>query len=402
MQRTEIEKKQLQQNVARDTQLILKDMQSKGFQTNPGTNTHLLANIIADFVNKTISRRKHEIQVVSLWGSDEIEIVAPIAFLTYGIYNERHQPEVYDLTELGDFSKTTLYQPIPNFTKLVYIGNNQGARVQVLRKTLSTIHDSVNLQVNYSSLMRSSILEANDQVFQESFMSETGVYVPGDYIILPDEQGKAVLYTITDLSEFKSLKLVLFTQPNDQKIDYAIPRVQEAIYADANLLKFTITQLMQNFAKFRGMTPQEFREFVELRYHKPCCLVTENNQDFILGVDLGADEISRLQRFVELNILKPLTSTISLEVVKPHEQYITLKSDADFLQNCFDYISNKVQKISSRELLIKEVFQLLDQFYLEAFGLDARSMKANYPIEIEVSRVPEGITIVKPLFVLGD
>ena len=41
--------------------------------------------------------------------------------------------------------------------------------------------------------------------------------------------------------------------------------VKDYVEITPDLLRFTLTQLMQNFAKYRGMEPQDLADFVKLR-----------------------------------------------------------------------------------------------------------------------------------------
>ena len=267
----------------KDLETLLGMLNLKGFQTNKGSNTYMLASTVVDFINKVIDQRQNDLSILSLWDTQDLSALVPLLYDRYRLYNERHQPKIYDIKNLYLKDQLEYFKPVPSYQKLVcFDPKNELACLAFTKTIIIGRLDNlapIPLGVDYNELFAGSQLllnarNATDKEFFESYTSEFGVHQERDYIILPNETGEAVFYPITDFRQYSekvddSLSLTVLVRPNEMKgygDDIQFPLVKDYVEITPDLLRFTLTQLMQNFAKFRGLSLQELAEFVTYRY----------------------------------------------------------------------------------------------------------------------------------------
>lgn len=367
---------------------LLREFEHAGFQTNKGSNTHTLASVVVDFINKVIDKRKQDLSILSLWDTQDMNALVPMLFQRYRVYNQRHIPETYDISalEIGKFGKLELFEPVFGLTKLVYVGANHAvlANVHKVQITKLTNEKPTPLGVKYDDLLAGSLLTYNDTTFVESFTSQTGVYNERDFVILPDAKGQAVFYPITDFKSvgvngYLELSILLKTNQNSP---VEINPVRDFVEMTPDLLRFTLTQLMQRFPTFRGITVEELLEFLQTKYQKPCIL-----HDGVVSQDLGELEILEVNQFIKENVFgdykiqQPITTAIKVTV--------TNKTIQEQLRG---YLLGKIPSLMLTKDVKELVYKEVDMFYALTFGLDGNFAKSQNPCTIEVWETAEYLT----------
>ena len=300
--------------------------------------------------------------------------LVPLLYDRYRLYNERHQPKIYDIKNLYLKDQLEYFKPVPSYQKLVcFDPNNELACLAFTKTVIIARLDNIAptpLGVDYNELFAGSQLLLNikgsgDREFFESYTSEFGVHQERDYIILPNETGEAVFYPITDFRQYSektddSMSLTLLVRPNDMKgygDDILFPLVKDYVEITPDLLRFTLTQLMQNFAKFRGLSLQELADFVTYRYQ----------------VEFADRNLCYPDKIKNVKILEPRIFNVSTIIEEP-----TLNHK---LQH---YLKDNLAKFEDIDKLKERVYQLVDMFYAVTFGLDANFAKSQNPCKIQV------------------
>lgn len=400
--RDNIKIKDKQKAQQKDLETLLGMLNLKGFQTNKGSNTYMLASTVVDFINKVIDQRQNDLSILSLWDTQDLSALVPLLYDRYRLYNERHQPKIYDIKNLYLKDQLEYFKPVPSYQKLVcFDPKNELACLAFTKTIIIGRLDNLSptpLGVEYNELFAGSQLllntrNATDREFFESYTSEFGVHQERDYIILPNETGEAVFYPITDFRQYSekvddSLSLTVLVRPNEMKgygDDIQFLLVKDYVEITPDLLRFTLTQLMQNFAKFRGMSLQELAEFVTYRYRSDFKLTDE---EFV--VDASSAILQEIKEFADRNLslvdkvkevkfLKPKVTNVSTVIEEP-----TLNHK---LQH---YLEDNLAKFEDLSKLKERVYQLVDMFYAVTFGLDANFAKSQNPCKIEVSPYETG------------
>ena len=399
--RDNIKIKDKQKAQQKDLETLLGLLNLKGFQTNKGSNTYMLASTVVDFINKVIDQRQNDLSILSLWDTQDLSALVPLLYDRYRLYNERHQPKIYDIKNLylkDQPGQLEHFKPVPSFQKLICFDPKNELACLAFTKTviIARLDNEVPtpLGVQYEELFAGSRLVLADLEFHESFTSETGVHQERDYIILPDSSGEATFYPITDFRKSANaensnpLELTLLVRPNNMK-DYgddpnlaSLELVKDYVEITPDLLRFTLTQLMQNFAKYRGIGPQDLADFVKLRFNRDVKLtetelVVDSNYATIQEIRNFAER--NLSKFVQLNINKP--KLINVNVI--------IENQPNLNQSLQKYLTDNLAKFEDAGRLKERVYQLVDMFYAVTFGLDANFAKSQNPCKIELNGLDE-------------
>lgn len=359
---------------------LLHRLNQAGFQTNKGSNSHLLANIVVDFVNKVISKRKHDLSILSLWDTQDMNVIVPMIFDRYRIYNERHQPKLYDIGVLDglDAEQLEFFEPVQNHTRLVLVKSGIAAYAKLHRVTISRLDNEqpTKLGIQYDDLYSGSELSADGEEFFESFMSESGIYQERDFVILPDAKGQALFYPITDFRHAGVsgvLELTLLSKHKAGK-PYELELLKDEVIITPDLLRFVLTQLMSRFPIYRGMSKDEFKEFIELKFNVSCII---NSNEMV--VDATDHIIEDLQAFADRNVFG------NVKVTKAGKSTVSVSiEDVTLNQKLQDYLQDKFAEIEPTDKLKEKVYSLVDMFYAVTFGLDAYYAKSQNPATIRV------------------
>ncbi len=393
--RDNIKIKDKQKAQQKDLETLLGMLNLKGFQTNKGSNTYMLASTVVDFINKVIDQRQNDLSILSLWDTQDLSALVPLLYDRYRLYNERHQPKIYDIHNLFVKDQLEYFKQVPGYQKLICFNVKSELACLAFAKTvvIGRLDNEVPtpLGVQYDELFAGSQLMLNQREFFESYTSEFGVHQERDYIILPNETGEAVFYPITDFrQELQStgdgddtLILTLLVKPNDMR-DYGddlnFPLVKDYVEITPDLLRFTLTQLMQNFAKFRGMSLLELAEFVGYRYQKDFKLT-----DTELVIDASDAIIEELREFANRN-LSEFDKQKNVKFVKPKITNVSVSIEEHALNHKLQhYLEDNLAKFEESSKLKERVYQLVDMFYAVTFGLDANYAKSQSPCTIQVT-----------------
>lgn len=397
--RDNIKTKDKQKSQQKDLETLLGMLNLKGFQTNKGSNTYMLASTVVDFINKVIDQRQNDLSILSLWDTQDLSALVPLLYDRYRLYNERHQPKIYDIKNLylkDQPGQLEYFKPVPSYQKLVcFDPKNELACLAFTKTAIIARLDNETptpLGVDYNELFAGSQLLLNikgsgDREFFESYTSEFGVHQERDYIILPNETGEAVFYPITDFRQYSektddSMSLTLLVRPNDMKgygDDILFPLVKDYVEITPDLLRFTLTQLMQNFAKFRGLSLQELAEFVAYRYQVDHKLTEE---EFV--VDASNAIIQEIREFADRNLGYP-DKIKNVKILEPRIFNVsTIIEEPTLNHKLQHYLKDNLAKFEDIEKLKERVYQLVDMFYAVTFGLDANFAKSQNPCKIQV------------------
>lgn len=403
--RENIKIKDKQKAQQKDLETLLGMLNLKGFQTNKGSNTYMLASTVVDFINKVIDQRQNDLSILSLWDTQDLSALVPLLYDRYRLYNERHQPKIYDIKNLylkDQPGQLEYFKPVPGYQKLVcFDPNNELACLAFTKTVIIARLDNIAptpLGIEYDELFAGSQLLLNingsgDREFFESYTSEFGVHQERDYIILPNETGEAVFYPITDFRQYSektddSMSLTLLVRPNDMRDygeDIQFPLVKDYVEITPDLLRFTLTQLMQNFAKFRGMSLQELAEFVVYRYQVDHKLTEEE-----LVVDASTAILQEIREFADRNLGYP-DKIKNVKIVEPRVFKVnTVIEEHTLNQKLQKYLEDNLAKFEDIAKLKERVYQLVDMFYAVTFGLDANFAKSQTPCTIEVTEALVG------------
>lgn len=389
--RSEKETKELKERIQKDTVALLNEFKAKGYQTREGTNTHLISSIVADFVNKVIDQRKRDLSVLSLWETNDMSVIVPLMFARYRLYNNRHQPEIFDVSDLSGNLK--IHQKVPNLPFLTYVGDNAAIECTIKTISFTSIGDdkTIDLNVPYDSAYAGSygelIKEDGETInLRESETSETGVFVERDYVIMPNEEGSAIFVPLRDFArEFGiskgTIKITVYCKPS-RKVELSktqgLRRLQQAVDITPELLKFTLTQLLAKFPTFRGISKEETKDYLEVKYSTKVELF--ENEIVIGAPDY---EIERIQRFVDVNSFE------KLEVRFPNLCRINIhfgdNSKVELLRELKDFVRSKLTPMESivDDNLTKKVYYLADLFFANKFLLEANKIKNDCKISIK-------------------
>lgn len=397
--RDNIKIKDKQKSQQKDLETLLGMLNLKGFQTNKGSNTYMLASTVVDFINKVIDQRQNDLSILSLWDTQDLSALVPLLYDRYRLYNERHQPKIYDIKNLFVKDQLEYFKPVPSYQKLVcFDPKNELACLAFTKTVIVARLDNIAptpLGIEYNELFAGSQLLLNskgsgDREFFESYTSEFGVHQERDYIILPNETGEAVFYPITDFRQYSektddSMSLTLLVRPNDMRgygEDIQFPLVKDYVEITPDLLRFTLTQLMQNFAKFRGMSLQELAEFVVYRYQVDHKLTEEE-----LVVDASTAILQEIREFADRNLGYP-DKIKDVKIVEPRVFKVnTVIEESVLNQKLQKYLKDNLAKFEDIAKLKERVYQLVDMFYAVTFGLDANFAKSQTPCTIEVTEL---------------
>lgn len=398
--RDNIKIKDKQKAQQKDLETLLGMLNLKGFQTNKGSNTYMLASTVVDFINKVIDQRQNDLSILSLWDTQDLSALVPLLYDRYRLYNERHQPKIYDIKNLYLGDQLEYFKPVPSYQKLICFDPKNELACLAFTKTviIARLDNEVPtpLGIQYEELFAGSRLVLVDLEFHESFTSETGVHQERDYIILPDSSGEATFYPITDFRKSANvensnpLELTLLVRPNNMK-DYgddpnlaSLELVKDYVEITPDLLRFTLTQLMQNFAKYRGMGPQDLADFVKLRFN---CDIKLTETELV--VDSNFATIQEIRKFAERNLSK----FVQLNINKPKliNVNVVIENQPNLNQSLQKYLTDNLAKFEDAGRLKERVYQLVDMFYAVTFGLDANFAKSQNPCKIELSEATEAI-----------
>lgn len=403
--RDNIKIKDKQKAQQKDLETLLGLLNLKGFQTNKGSNTYMLASTVVDFINKVIDQRQNDLSILSLWDTQDLSALVPLMYDRYRLYNERHQPKIYDIKNLYLKDQLEYFKPIPSYQKLICFDPENELACLAFTKTviIARLDNEVPtpLGIQYEELFAGSRLVLVDLEFHESFTSETGVHQERDYIILPDSSGEATFYPITDFRKSANaensnpLELTLLVRPNNMK-DYgddpnlaSLELVKDYVEITPDLLRFTLTQLMQNFAKYRGMEPQDLADFVKLRFN---CDIKLTETELVVDSNFATIQEIRnfaernLSKFVQLNINKPKLINVNVVIEESNQS-----NRHNLNQSLQKYLTDNLAKFEDAGRLKERVYQLVDMFYAVTFGLDANFAKSQNPCKIELSETTEAI-----------
>lgn len=366
-----------------DMNQLLDDMERAGFSSRKGSNTYTLAAIVTDFIHKTINKRKQDLSMFNLWETQDLSILAPVMFNRYRLYNERSTPTVYDISGVvsSESKSPKFLDPVPGFYQLKYLGNGCACHADIYSTTIARLTNDKpsKIGVKYSEILAGGTLTQGKREFVESFMSETGVYHEKDFVILPDLEGNALFYPITDFSRHKgTLKLTLIVRPKTHP-GISLPVIKEPTEVTPDLLKFTLTQLLSKFPVYRGMQLDELYEFIRVKYNKEMSLKGTE-----ICTLLSDSSILELRDFAKLNVFGNVTVTKPLEhfiVLKPHEWH-----DQTIHNSVIDYVQSNLSGLEEVDSLKEKVYKLVDDWFVKMFGLDANFAKSKNKIMIEIQQ----------------
>lgn len=374
---------------------LLQSLNDAGFQTNKGSNTYVLASVIHDYIQKTIKARSKDLGIIGLWETNDMNLLVPMMFDRYGIYCTRHTPKVYNLQDLDYDKEPEILQQLPGYSSACYLGDNKvvhGSVKTFIIKRLDNL-EPTKLGVPYDALFEGSFAKVGSNDIKESEMSITGVYTENDYVILPNTEGEALFYPITNFkSKFPgnkepiTLNLIVNTNQKDS-LDGVIYRVKDQVVITCDLLRFTLTQLMQSFPKYRGLTLEQFSDYIKLKYNADAYTLPESKQ--VIFVDCTSQVLEEIKEFADANNFK------DYQLELPGNSTILIESK--FKDEIISYLKEKVfiSSVHVTEDLEEQVYHNVDMFYATKFGLEANYVKSQNGTKIKVDLSDSKITRIQ-------
>lgn len=358
---------------------LLKMFEEAGYQTHRGTNSYLLANIIVDYTQRILLERANTMTYLNYWETDDIAVLAPLAFGRYRIYNMRSSGTIYQAVNDGPVGQT--YQGSVRISNGEFM---QGAPLMVNLGNPSHIVKPLPLKVAYDELLAGSSLvvsqtpkDFGEPDFFESFMDEDGRYIEQDYLILPDEEGQAI-FIPTELflekirkSEYPkgtNAKLLVFTRREDINPD--LTPIRDAIEIDCDYLRFITSELMAKFAILNRMSVESFAKFLKLRYG-----TTAKFDGNVIYAALPTDKLEEVLGFAKRNVISPVGQEWEIRemgkvtvVVDTWSEDKESEESKSRLAEIVNYLNDNIGGIADPNEIAPMADYYTDEFYRERYG----------------------------------
>lgn len=368
---------------------LLKMFEEAGYQTHRGTNSYLLANIIVDYTQRILLERANTMTYLNYWETQDIAVLAPLAFERYRIYNMRSSGTIYQAVNDGPVGQS--YQGSVRISKNEFM---QGQPLLVNLGHPNRITRPLPLKVAYEDLLAGSslVLSSKEQPakdfgepdFLESFMDEDGRYIEQDYLILPDEEGQAVLIpTNYYLERIKKVdypvgtnaRVLVFVRKTDISPD--LTPVRDAIEIDCDYLRFITTELMAKFAILNRMSVESFIKFLKLRYFTEAKV-----RDNKIYADLPPEKLNEVLDFAARNVIAPVGQEWAVAEMGKARVVVTSWSDAkDSLEikerilEIISYLKASVGRVLDPHEIEPMANYYIDEFYRERYGFKGVKVK---------------------------
>lgn len=374
----------LQKSQRDDLQMFLSLLNDAGFQTNKGSNTYTLAGVITDFVHRIIDQRKQDLSILSLWETEDTAVLVPLMYARYRIYNERHHPQIFDISSLN-LQNAKEFDEVQGYRKLVHIGDGKLAALANVKKfTIAKLsnEEPTPLGIRYDDLLTGSKLVLDSKEYFESYTSETGVFHERDFVILPDERGIAVFYPILDFKKALGfdkdavIELTLLTRPAPDAQAYEFDQVKDFVEITPDLLKFTLTQLMARFPTQRGQSLAEFQEYLQNKFGIDSFIY----QNYIFA-DLKPLDFEELNNFAERNVFN---YSGNLKVPGKCRVWVELENKI-YQKELMDFIKKNLTKYEIGAMLEEKVYKLVEVWFATKFALSARTAMQDNPTKVDVA-----------------
>lgn len=358
---------------------LLKMFEEAGYQTHRGTNSYLLANIIVDYTQRILLERANTMTYLNYWETDDIAVLAPLAFSRYRIYNMRSSGTIYQAVNSGPVGQT--YQGAVRISDSEFM---QGAPVMVNLGNPNHIGKSLPLKIAYSDLLSGGSLvvsqtskDFGEPDFFESFMDEDGRYIEQDYIILPDEDGQAVFIpTEFFLEKVRKIeypkgtnaKLLVFTRREDINPD--LTPIRDAIVIDCDYLRFITSELMAKFTILNRMSIESFTKFLKLRYN-----ATARFEGNVIYADLPTAKQEEVLDFARRNVIAPVGQEWEIKemgrvtvVVESYSEDRESEEMKSRLAEIVKYLKDKIGGVADPHEIESMANYFTDEFYRERYG----------------------------------
>lgn len=368
---------------------LLKMFEEAGYQTHRGTNSYLLANIIVDYTQRILLERANTMTYLNYWETQDIAVLAPLAFERYRIYNMRSSGTIYQAVNGGPVGQS--YQGSVRISKNEFM---QGQPLLVNLGHPNRITRPLPLKVAYEDLLAGSslVLSSKEQPakdfgepdFLESFMDEDGKYIEQDYLILPDEEGQAVLIpTNYYLERIKKVdypvgtnaRVLVFARKTDISPD--LTPIRDAIEIDCDYLRFITTELMAKFAILNRMSVESFIKFLKLRYFTEAKV--QHNKIY---ADLPQEKLGEVLDFAVRNVIAPVGQEWEVAEMGKARVVVASWSDAkDSLEikerilEIISYLKSSVGRVLDPHEIEPMVNYYVDEFYRERYGFKGVKVK---------------------------
>lgn len=350
-----------------DAAKILETMKLNGFQTEPGSNTHLLANIMVDYVDRIAQTRREHITQSTIWGTNDLTLMANVLFWRYRIYNERHHPKLFDISEIGDSAQ--IGEPLRLYRHLVKISESLAAEAGIESFMISSPNPTT-LGVQYKDVMSLCFAEAGGQTLKESKTSISGKYLEGDFLLLPNEAGYATFYPLKAINETVKLKLLVKKSPQQCNL----PVVKDSVEVDCDFLRFVLSNLLAKFAVFQGMQPQEIQDYISMKYHLESLL----DATALILAPTYAGTLKEIKTFVDEN------SATDLRVQEAEELKVGIEVSGSLDFNEFvEFLNPRISGIFKKEEVKELLYKIIDDFFVLKFGIDANTAKIDNKISLK-------------------
>lgn len=359
----------------------LRLFESQGFATHKGTNSYVLANIMVDYIDRVLGETADKFDQLNFWKSQDLNVVARIAFENYRIYNTRTTTDTFHVDNNGWPYGTKL----PN--GLCYIGGNLGhiSDPKVQSFTRYSLRKPVRIDVSYAELIAHSRVEVigSKIIFEESFLDEDGSYIEMDYVIIPGEDGYAYMHptakmieAIKGFKDTQSFNLVVFVKTSNPIAITSETLHKRGIEVTSDFLRFLTTELFAKFKILNRMSIKSLQRFLWVKYHKPSMISGSK-----IIIDLDDLNLEDLESFANRNLRPPGPKFGNAwETLRPKTLKIEFY-DIECLGELKKHLESKLNMVETHRNLQNLVIFETEEFLRNIYGIEWKDIKAVKHIE---------------------
>lgn len=228
-------------------QELLEVFEKYGYSTAKGSNTYVLASVISDYLDKALTRKQAALNEHNFWTTNNINIATRIAFERYGIYNTRSHYRYYQ-------SDDKLVQTKDGHTDV------NVEKVSLGTAKFLSMDKPAKLYLEYQDLVAGSYC-VGEHEYHEAGISAEGTFVPGDYVIMPDNNGYAVFQPLRKFKSNENVNITLYTKK--VQTNHNVSMVKEALIIDCDYLRFVVRELFMKFKIFNNMSIESLQDYIQ-------------------------------------------------------------------------------------------------------------------------------------------
>ena len=326
-----------------DVNYILEKFKNKGYKTDKGTNTWVIANIMADYGNLVKENLQKNTNSQNFWTSENFNDVVKLAFHRYRIYNNRH---FYGEVEHDENSIN-----LQNFTEyngtVIVNGVRQVGYLDSFSLGSAKELKEIKLNIDYNNLLCNSAIfstKRKNQCYFESLQDSNGKFLKRDYLLLPTDDGKTLFTPLIEFEKDEFLILKVITR-NPNQFDL----IKESFEVTSDYLRYLCTLNLERIKTFNKLDIKSFVNFLQTKYQKS---VYVDDKD--VYISLSNKDYKEFELFVELNEL-------DCKIKEPKKLFVKIDNYDEYL-NELDVIC-KFKDLQNA--VMKEIIEIIKKHNLE-------------------------------------